>query len=400
MTASLQNDSLIVVNVRILDVYECPGDSRCKASAQRRLASGSYIVVVFEVSAADYVAIKAVSDSLLNTTFVDNLAGTMSVSVGLALSAPVTITATVAITSGPGAPLGVVCGDGKREGLEECDDGNLLSEDGCSVQCMVEVGFICGGGSHISSDSCSKSSFGVGGVVAAAVVIGAIVIGSLWVFRQRKNPSQKVHVETSYGSTAQEPSGNQVAPEPVVQQQPADPQSVQELPVNTDAESPVKSPEEKQSAWLTTVPVVEQDPDTEVDNFMETKGDDVPGETDGNDIENGLLPGSTPEVAPMVVAARAPPRLQPVQANMVALPDMPALPKLEREPEEEKWAVEDEQKSSPLGENNSLAIVQPHRNALAPLGSVTAPTITPLPVRDLSKAGTRRGVSSHHVVEN
>jgi cysteine-rich repeat protein len=35
----------------------------------------------------------------------------------------------------PGPP-GAVCGDGKREGAEECDDGNAESHDGC-VQCMT-----------------------------------------------------------------------------------------------------------------------------------------------------------------------------------------------------------------------------------------------------------------------
>jgi cysteine-rich repeat protein len=32
-----------------------------------------------------------------------------------------------------------------RKGLEECDDGNTESGDGCSSTCMVETGFACGG---------------------------------------------------------------------------------------------------------------------------------------------------------------------------------------------------------------------------------------------------------------
>ena len=31
----------------------------------------------------------------------------------------------------------VVCGDGKKEGSEECDDGNTLSGDGCSSACRT-----------------------------------------------------------------------------------------------------------------------------------------------------------------------------------------------------------------------------------------------------------------------
>merc|ERR1711861_70327 len=35
------------------------------------------------------------------------------------------------------------CGDGKREGNEECDDGNTNSNDGCSATCKVEGGYQC-----------------------------------------------------------------------------------------------------------------------------------------------------------------------------------------------------------------------------------------------------------------
>merc|ERR1711981_1345993 len=35
------------------------------------------------------------------------------------------------------------CGDSKREGSEECDDGNTASNDGCSATCKVEGGYQC-----------------------------------------------------------------------------------------------------------------------------------------------------------------------------------------------------------------------------------------------------------------
>merc|ERR1711988_633236 len=35
------------------------------------------------------------------------------------------------------------CGDGKREGNEECDDGNVDDNDGCSATCKVEGGYQC-----------------------------------------------------------------------------------------------------------------------------------------------------------------------------------------------------------------------------------------------------------------
>jgi cysteine-rich repeat protein len=35
------------------------------------------------------------------------------------------------------------CGDGKREGTEECDDGNTAANDGCTALCKVEGGYQC-----------------------------------------------------------------------------------------------------------------------------------------------------------------------------------------------------------------------------------------------------------------
>ena len=38
----------------------------------------------------------------------------------------------------------VVCGDGQREpGLEGCDDGNTVPDDGCDSSCVIESGFVC-----------------------------------------------------------------------------------------------------------------------------------------------------------------------------------------------------------------------------------------------------------------
>jgi cysteine-rich repeat protein len=39
--------------------------------------------------------------------------------------------------------LPVVCGNGSREGIEECDDGNVSDGDGCSSICMAQVGYTC-----------------------------------------------------------------------------------------------------------------------------------------------------------------------------------------------------------------------------------------------------------------
>ena len=45
-----------------------------------------------------------------------------------------------------------ICGDGLRLGLEECDDNNTLSGDGCSSECTVEDGFVCLGGCSHTGD--------------------------------------------------------------------------------------------------------------------------------------------------------------------------------------------------------------------------------------------------------
>ena len=46
-----------------------------------------------------------------------------------------------------------VCGDGKRFVLD-CDDGDNDDGDGCSMDCKVEPGYICRGGSPNTDDSC------------------------------------------------------------------------------------------------------------------------------------------------------------------------------------------------------------------------------------------------------
>lgn len=48
-----------------------------------------------------------------------------------------------------------ICGDGKRMGLLECDDGNLIDGDGCSSKCKIEPNFTCIGGNSAKSDTCT-----------------------------------------------------------------------------------------------------------------------------------------------------------------------------------------------------------------------------------------------------
>lgn len=38
-----------------------------------------------------------------------------------------------------------VCGNGRFDGTESCDDGNTANRDGCTNQCTVEAGYTCSG---------------------------------------------------------------------------------------------------------------------------------------------------------------------------------------------------------------------------------------------------------------
>lgn len=49
-------------------------------------------------------------------------------------------------------PPPIACGNGLLEGTEQCDDGNLVSGDGCSALCIVEGGGTSGGGTSDGGD--------------------------------------------------------------------------------------------------------------------------------------------------------------------------------------------------------------------------------------------------------
>ncbi|HEV8320051.1 MAG TPA: DUF4215 domain-containing protein [Myxococcota bacterium] len=51
-----------------------------------------------------------------------------------------------------------VCGNGTREGNEECDDGNVLDGDGCTSQCVTEGGGVCGDGTVDAGEQCDDGN--------------------------------------------------------------------------------------------------------------------------------------------------------------------------------------------------------------------------------------------------
>lgn len=36
-----------------------------------------------------------------------------------------------------------ICGNGSKSELEECDDFNQVSQDGCSEKCEIEINYTC-----------------------------------------------------------------------------------------------------------------------------------------------------------------------------------------------------------------------------------------------------------------
>ncbi|HEY6178029.1 MAG TPA: DUF4215 domain-containing protein [Kofleriaceae bacterium] len=77
-----------------------------------------------------------------------------------------------------GLPMCAVCGDGRREGNEECDDGNLVDGDGCDHNCrptgrgngVVTAGEGCDDGNLVDGDGCDHNCLPTGcgnGVVTA-----------------------------------------------------------------------------------------------------------------------------------------------------------------------------------------------------------------------------------------
>lgn len=57
-------------------------------------------------------------------------------------------------TTGGGSSSIATCGNGTREGAEACDDGNLMSGDGCTGSCAVESGYTC---ANTNPDTCTTS---------------------------------------------------------------------------------------------------------------------------------------------------------------------------------------------------------------------------------------------------
>ena len=58
---------------------------------------------------------------------------------------------------GVGGRVGM-CGDGVRDEVEECDDGNRRAGDGCTLSCKIESGWLCAKGTGFNgTDKCTRA---------------------------------------------------------------------------------------------------------------------------------------------------------------------------------------------------------------------------------------------------
>src|SRR3989338_7393573 len=62
------------------------------------------------------------------------------------------------------------CGNGKIEGFEQCDDGNTTSGDGCSSLCAKEVLPVCGNGTKEGTEECDDGNLVVGDSCSALCI--------------------------------------------------------------------------------------------------------------------------------------------------------------------------------------------------------------------------------------
>ena len=82
-----------------------------------------------------------------------------------------TIPPTTIPDAGPDRPNGGQCGDGIIERAEQCDDGNTISGDGCSLSCQIEANYecpkegepcknlaVCGNGILTSDETCDDGN--------------------------------------------------------------------------------------------------------------------------------------------------------------------------------------------------------------------------------------------------
>ena len=70
-----------------------------------------------------------------------------------------------------------ICGDGIDQLYYECDDGNLINGDGCSSTCTIETGYTCWGGDQHVADKCYEIC---GDGITVKTTAGKCDDGNIW----------------------------------------------------------------------------------------------------------------------------------------------------------------------------------------------------------------------------
>jgi cysteine-rich repeat protein len=121
VSVSLSSPAGFGAGLQLLLLTRCaddPEDTELSAEASCRSASNTTILYTNETNTSERIYVVADANRSNNTDSVGTFGLTLD-------TRPYT------------------CGDGKRDGAEACDDGNIASGDGCTPSCVREAGFSC-----------------------------------------------------------------------------------------------------------------------------------------------------------------------------------------------------------------------------------------------------------------
>eukprot|EP00928_Gymnodinium_smaydae_P023470 TRINITY_DN19360_c0_g2_i2.p1 TRINITY_DN19360_c0_g2~~TRINITY_DN19360_c0_g2_i2.p1 ORF type:complete len:3287 (+),score=657.11 TRINITY_DN19360_c0_g2_i2:538-9861(+) len=134
------------------EIIDMDGDPRDVFTFERVQHYGSYGKNTFQVTL--HVATGSISMSWATLAPEASAKAVVGVAPGTFGHERETVSGSEACTS--------TCGNGKREGLEKCDDGNLVAFDGCAADCRVEAFYRCTVPAPGGKDVCVQSACGDG----------------------------------------------------------------------------------------------------------------------------------------------------------------------------------------------------------------------------------------------
>jgi cysteine-rich repeat protein len=103
--------------------------------------------------------------AVANTTYTCKASGEQMLSVTVDDGKGCTHSKTVTVSCTAVTPPAPVCGDSKKEGTEDCDDGNTTAGDGCSATCTIEQAPpapVCGDNTKEGDEACDDGNTAAG----------------------------------------------------------------------------------------------------------------------------------------------------------------------------------------------------------------------------------------------